>query len=217
METTEDRIPLKRPDFLNVAARVPVTEAEGPGRRFALWLQGCPLRCPGCCNPHMLEAKEVEWVPVEEMISEILSSPEIEGITVIGGEPFGQAEALAKVCKALREQGLSVMIFSGFTLKTLRSRNREDWNALLEEVDLLVDGPYIQAQHVTDRRWIGSANQKVRFLTDRYAHLEESETGWDEGRNTIELRMTGNKITINGFPHPELTEKLASLSLKRVK
>lgn len=211
------RQPLQRPGHLNVAARVRCTEAEGPGKRFALWLQGCPLRCPGCCNPHMLEAVEREWVTVEDLTEEILSSKGIEGLTVIGGEPFGQAEALRKVCAAVRKAGLSVMVFSGFRLKTLQTRGRAEWEGLLAEIDLLVDGPYIRELHVDDRRWIGSSNQQVHFLTERYNALRESESGWDKGSNTIELRLSGNQLTINGFPHPDLTAALAEKTLKRVK
>lgn len=189
---------------LNVAARVPSTEAEGPGKRYALWVQGCPLRCPGCCNPHMLEDKDVEWLSVDDIADEVLSVPDIEGITFIGGEPFFQAEGLASLAQRVRAAGLSVMVFSGFTYEQIKSANRADYNQLLAEIDLLVDGPYIEKKRVHHRRWIGSDNQQVRFLTERYASLRDSERGWDEGSNTIELRLKNDQIFINGFPHPDL-------------
>ncbi|MEC9443237.1 MAG: 4Fe-4S single cluster domain-containing protein [Myxococcota bacterium] len=199
---------------LNVAARVPETEAEGPGRRYALWVQGCPLRCKGCCNPHMLEDRLASLIPTQEIIDEVLATPNIEGITMIGGEPFWQAKALAEVARQLREAGLSVMVFSGMTLTYIKRQGREDWDAFLEQIDLLVDGPYIQTQHVDDRRWIGSANQKVHFLTDRYAHMAQDEQGWDKNSNTIEIRMVNGQITINGFPDESIVE-LSRASIKR--
>ena len=108
----------------------------------------------------------------------------------------------------MRAAGLSVMVFSGFTLAQLQ--RRPGGAALLAEIDLLIDGPYVAALHQTDRRWIGSANQRVRFLTDRYRALAEA---WDDGPNTIELRLSGGQVHINGFPHPDLTAALAAASL----
>ncbi len=202
------------PEWLNVAARVPVTQAEGPGSRFALWVQGCPLRCEGCCNPHMLEDRESELVRVEDMTAEILGTKGIEGVTFIGGEPFWQAGALARVAKAVRERGLSVMTFTGLTLKYIRRQDRPDWNAFLDEIDLLIDGPFVAKQLVTDRRWVGSANQGTHHLTPRYRDLEES--GWDAGANTIELRMVGNQVFINGFPDESIVAlSRASIRPKR--
>ncbi len=191
---------------LNVANRVPCTEAEGPGQRYALWVQGCPLRCPGCCNPHMLEDREAALTPVDVIVDEILSTAGIEGVTFIGGEPFWQARALSEVARRVQEAGLSVMVFTGMPLQHIRKKGRDDWNTFLEHIDLLIDGPYIKAQHVDDRRWIGSANQQVHFLTSRYAHMAEDRDGWDNESNTIELRLVGGEITINGFPDESIVE-----------
>ena len=96
------------------------------------------------------------------------------------------------------------MIFSGFTMEQLTKGDRGDWLALLEETDLLVDGPYLEEQAVFNRRWIGSANQKIHYLTDRYRDLRDSETGWDSGTNTIEIRYSNGEIQVNGFPHREI-------------
>ena len=193
---------------LNVAQRVECTEAEGPGKRYALWVQGCPLRCPGCCNPHMLEVKDLEWIKVADLADEICGTPDIEGVTFIGGEPFAQAEALAELAHIIRAKNLSVMVFSGFTYEQLQHSNKPGYQRLLANIDLLVDGPYIQAKHSTDRRWIGSSNQNIRFLSDRYAHLKPEVNGWDKGANTIEIRLKGDQLFINGFPHPDLTALL---------
>ena len=190
---------------LNVAARLRSTEAEGPGHRYALWVQGCPLRCPGCCNPHMLDFETAEIVGVDEIAGEILASPGIEGVTFLGGEPFSQAPALAALGRRSRDAGLSVMVFSGYTLEHLRRADEPGWADLLDATDLLVDGPYLQERHSTARRWIGSDNQRVHFLTERYAHLDDGAGGLDPGPNTLELRLLGSELTINGFPHPDVS------------
>ena len=209
--------PVKSPEGLNlnVAARIPVTEAEGPGRRYALWLQGCHLRCPGCCNPGMLTFEDIEWINAETLAAEICSTPDIEGLTVVGGEPFAQARALARVAELVQLAGRSVMIFSGYTLRQLRRAQSLDHDRLLAHTDLLIDGPYLERERVTDRRWIGSANQKVHFLTERYAHLRDSETGWDEASNTVEIRISGGVVTVNGFPHEDITALMSKLQRDR--
>lgn len=195
---------------LNIGARVPQTRAEGPGLRYAIWTQGCPLRCPGCCNPHLLEDREAQRVPVSALLDEIRQTPDIEGITLVGGEPFHQAPAAALLAQGVRAAGLSVMVFSGFTLAQIQKRPA--WAGLLAQVDLLVDGPYVQALHQDDRRWIGSRNQRAHALTDRYADLVAR---WDAGRNTVELRLRGELLHINGFPDVDLTA-LAAASLEKL-
>src|SRR5579871_31715 len=105
--------------FLPVARVVPVTEAEGPGRRFAVWLQGCPLRCPGCCNPEMLPFFGGERRSVAGLVAAVERSRAegVEGITLLGGEPLAHARGCAWLARAVRARGLSVMVFSGFTLE----------------------------------------------------------------------------------------------------
>src|SRR5256885_12056750 len=83
---------------LRVAQVVPCTEAEGPGRRFALWFQGCPLRCPGCCNPEMLPFSGGTPRPVNDVLGEIERARDaeaIESITLLGGEPLAHAARAA--------------------------------------------------------------------------------------------------------------------------
>src|SRR5438876_11172517 len=99
---------------LSVAQVVPATEAEGPGVRFALWFQGCPLRCPGCCNPEMLPFEGGTRMTVAEVLAQVeLAHREhgVEGITLLGGEPLAHAAAAAVLARAVRARGLSVMFF----------------------------------------------------------------------------------------------------------
>ena len=187
--------------LLNLAATIPVTAAEGPGQRFAVWVQGCPMRCAGCCNPQYLEFKPAREVSPEVLVREIMSvGDQVEGITLVGGEPFSQAAALAVVAASCREAGLSVMTFTGYTHTELADVPESE--LLLAQTDLLVAGPYVAAQHSRSRRWIGSENQTIHFLTERYASLRDS---WPQGGNTIELRLNASGLSINGFPHRDIT------------
>lgn len=201
---------------LNVAERVAGTEAEGPGIRYALWVQGCPLRCPGCCNPDMLDHRQATWLNIEVLAEEIRSTPHIEGVTFLGGEPFAQADSLGLLAQKIQGFGLSVMVFSGFTYEQLKQSTASGYQTLLNHTDLLVDGPYIRSKHVNDRRWIGSSNQRIWFLSHRYAYLRDSESGWDTGSNSVEIRLRGNQIFINGFPHPDLKSLIAQLGSNHV-
>src|SRR5215470_9694520 len=108
---------------LRVAQIVPCTEAEGPGCRFALWFQGCPLRCPSCCNPEMLPfsgGRAMSLADVVTQVAEAANQQGVEGITLLGGEPLAHARAAAPLARRVRDLGLSVMVFSGYTLDEAR-------------------------------------------------------------------------------------------------
>jgi anaerobic ribonucleoside-triphosphate reductase activating protein len=186
---------------LRVAQVVPCTEAEGPGRRFAVWLQGCPLRCPGCCNPQMLRFEGGEDILVSTLVEQVLSAAErdgVEGITLLGGEPTAQARGAFELSRRVRAAGLSVMVFSGFTLEEIREDGDPSVLDLLAQTDLLVDGPYRQDLPESGRRWIGSSNQRVHALSDRY---RIDDPCWLRP-NTLEIRLVGSTLTLNGFPGP---------------
>lgn len=181
--------------MLRVAQLVPRTEAEGPGARFALWLQGCPLRCPGCCNPEMFSSERGTLMSVDELVRQVLATPGLEGLTLLGGEPFVQAGPAAELCERVRAAGLSTLAFSGYTLAELRGLGPEV-ERLLAALDLLVDGRYEQGQPETHRRWIGSRNQIMHFLTPRYSPEEPCFTA----PNTAEVHLVGGRLLVNGWP-----------------
>lgn len=182
------------PPVLSIAQIVPCTEAEGPGKRFAVWFQGCPLRCPGCCNPEFLPFSGGERRTVAGLVEQ-MAGADVEGVTLLGGEPFAHAAGAAALAGAARDLGLSVMAFSGFTLDQLRQRPDPTVADLLGLTDILVDGPYLRDQPDTERRWVGSRNQRIHFLTDRYRY----DDSWRR-RNTLEIRLVDGELSVNGFP-----------------
>jgi anaerobic ribonucleoside-triphosphate reductase activating protein len=186
---------------LRVAQVVRCTEAEGPGRRFALWFQGCPLRCPGCCNPEMLPFTGGRRLTVVEVLAQVRTAAAadgVEGITLLGGEPLAHAAGAAALAREVRLLGLTVMVFSGYTLEDARQLPDPAVQDLLALTDLLVDGPYLRELPETRRRWIGSANQRIHFLSDRY---REDDPCWRRP-NTLEVRWKDGEVTVNGFPAP---------------
>lgn len=136
---------------------------------------------------------------VDNIFEQVLSAQRqhaIEGITLLGGEPFAHAVGGSQLAERIRAAGLSVMIFSGFTLAELQAKADPAAGRLLAATDLLVDGPYRRELRETRRRWIGSANQKIHFLTDRY---QADDPRWLLP-NTLEIRLADGELTVNGFP-----------------
>jgi anaerobic ribonucleoside-triphosphate reductase activating protein len=184
---------------LHVAQIVPCTEAEGPGRRFALWFQGCPLRCPGCCNPEMLPFEGGDEMTLDEVVGLLRATTAehaLEGITLLGGEPLAHAAASTALAKAAHALGLNVMVFSGYVLEEARQMTDPAIAELLAETDILVDGPYVRELPETSRRWIGSSNQRIHFLSNR---CDPNDPRWLQP-NTLELRLRDGELSVNGFP-----------------
>lgn len=197
---------------LRVALTVADTEVEGPGRRFAVWVQGCRLRCAGCCNPDMLPFEGGTVTRVDVLAARVFQTAGIEGVTMLGGEPFDQASAVARLARRVRNAGLSVMVFSGYRLEELEARGCEATNALLDATDLLVDGPFIAALPETRRRWIGSSNQRMHFLTGRYSPSDERFVA----PNELEIRVEGGELRVIGWP-AAAAKLVRSSALRRAK
>ncbi len=156
------------------------------------------MRCAGCCNPEMLAFTERDRQSAFALADRAIAQREhgVEGVSLLGGEPFAHAEGLAVFARRVRDAGMSVMVYTGYTLEALRAMEDPAVHALVDATDLLVDGPYERERRSTARRWIGSDNQRMHFLTSRY---RQDDPRFYEG-NTVEIRMKNGLITINGWP-----------------
>jgi anaerobic ribonucleoside-triphosphate reductase activating protein len=153
-------------DVLVVADTHPDCRVLGPGSRFVVWVQGCPLSCAGCISPQWLPFDGGRSLHVDVLASQIVRSA-VDGLSISGGEPFAQAAALTKLVRAVRAQrDLSVLCYSGYTRNWLETRGSDAQHALLAELDILIDGPYSARLH-SDLRWRASSNQRVHRLSDR--------------------------------------------------
>lgn len=193
--------------LLNLHDFVPRSCANGPGERAVVWVQGCPRKCSGCFNPDTQAVVTRELVSVDELESRILAQEGINGVTFSGGEPFEQAEQLAELAKRLRESGMTVVCYTGYTLEQLRAGNRDDWNVLLEQVDLLIDGPFIESERCHEP-YRGSKNQKLLYLSGR---IRPENT--EEAHQTAELTLSlDGSLTATGFPEmDEINSVIADL------
>jgi anaerobic ribonucleoside-triphosphate reductase activating protein len=192
---------------LNLAAELRRSMVNGPGVRYVLWVQGCPLRCPGCFNEAFQPFVTRDIVPVDKLAERILSVEDIEGVTYSGGEPMVQAEALYSLSCLLKRHGLSIVCYSGFTLEQLH-RSREVYvEKLLGLLDILIDGPYVQAEKA-NLLWRGSTNQKVHFLTDVYHDYQaQLETKLCE----TEITLDSMGMAITGTLQENVIERLIKL------
>lgn len=181
--------------MLRLAHLIPRTEAEGPGVRSAVWVQGCRIRCPGCCNPELFGATGGTSWAIDALTEAVLASGS-DGVTLLGGEPLDQPVGVTNLARAVHERGRSVVIFSGYTRREVEERAPD----LLRWVDVLIDEPYDATQPegaaALPRRWVGSRNQGLHFLSDRYSPADFL------GTNTVELRLRDGVLTVNGWPGP---------------
>ena len=132
---------------------------DGDGIRFAVFVQGCPHRCKGCHNPTTHDFNGGKIMDTENIIKKFSNSPLINGITLTGGEPLSQIEAVTELAKAAQNHSLSVWCYTGYTYEDLL--NNDKINKFLDYVDILVDGPYIENQRDLTMQFCGSKNQRI--------------------------------------------------------
>jgi len=161
-----------RRDMVNVAYLAERCRAFGPGERFVLWIKGCPFRCPGCRVTNFLQSVDSEWMTIKDLERRVLATGGIEGVT-FAGEPFAHARALGILAHRLRRAGLSVVVYSGYTVEQLVSGIEPYAMWLLYSTDLLLDGPCCR-DLPTQKPWRGSDNQRLIALTSRYSGQVEA-------------------------------------------
>lgn len=172
------------------------TEVEGPGSRAALWLQGCTINCHNCCNPSFLPKEGGSYYNPEELAENFSKLQAIEGITILGGEPLQQKEGLKTFLTKIKElSSLSIMLFTGYQWEQILADKTKLELVLL--CDLVIAGPFLEKEAPDVRRWIGSKNQTIHFITDRYKNLKDN---WPITKKEIEIRIREDEIIINGSP-----------------
>ena len=134
---------------------------DGAGIRTTVFFKGCPLSCLWCHNPESHAPQGGKEMTVEAVEAELLKNPLTDGLTLSGGEPFAQAEDCLKLAKTAHAHGLNVWSYSGWTFEYLRDQGTEAQRALLAELDVLVDGPFLIEERTLSLPWRGSRNQRV--------------------------------------------------------
>lgn len=180
---------------MQIARFEPKTKVEGPGNRSVVWLQGCSVGCINCCNPEMHDFPAGQTVSPQQL-AEMIRQADADGLTLLGGEPLDQADELLQMLKILKNDYKNgIILFSGYTYERIMSE--ENKKAVIEQCDLLIAGPFIPEAESNKRRWIGSDNQTIHFISEFYA---EKLKIWPAGKKEIEIIISDSDILINGTP-----------------
>lgn len=134
---------------------------DGPGIRMAVFFQGCFTHCKGCHNQGAWEPNGGVEMDTEEIKRRMAIDPLLSGITLSGGEPFLQPEAALDLAKFAHSLGLNVWCYTGFQMIDILETYDELQMALLKEIDILVDGPFVEQKASMDLKWRGSHNQRL--------------------------------------------------------
>lgn len=146
--------------LIRISGTIPESIVDGEGIRYVVFVQGCLHYCPGCHNPwtHSFDGGKV--VAIHDILTDIEKNKEyIDGITLSGGEPFCQIDQCSIIAKKAQELGLTVWCYTGFSFEELYGRS--DALELLQNIDVLVDGPFILEERSLDLDFRGSRNQRI--------------------------------------------------------
>ena len=148
---------------LRISGIEPESIVDGPGIRYVIFVQGCPHHCPGCHNPQTHDFEGGHDQSLASMLEEIDKNPLLSGVTFSGGEPFCQAAALAELGQKVRQRGLNLVCYSGYTFEELLalSEIKTEIMDLLRITDILIDGRFIQKEKSLMLKFRGSRNQRI--------------------------------------------------------
>lgn len=182
--------------YLNIMGYVDESEVNGPGTRAVVWVQGCLRECSGCFNPESWPFEVNQLIAIDELADKILSNPRNQGVTFSGGEPFWQAPGLAELGKKIKAAGLNLMSFTGFTLAELQSPSAPvGAGALLEQLDILIDGPYVESLAIhSPESPVSSRNQRIHIFNEAF----NDKITWASDQMEIHILKDGTRI-ITGF------------------
>ena len=189
---------MKNKKLLKISHTESHTDLLGPGDRFVIWVHGGCFDCEGCLarNTRFGAFQETD---VSDIANDIINSG-CDGLTISGGEPFLQAEALAELVREVREmRDIGVIIYSGFTLEELHAKS--DCAGLLAVTDILIDGRYVKELD-DGRAYIGSSNQRLHYLTDRYA--DAGRAYYSASKRRAEIKFYADSVRLIGVPSADV-------------
>ena len=135
------------------------TMVDGPGFRTSIYCAGCHHECPGCHNPQSWNPEGGHPMTTDEVMKIIVADP-YANVTFSGGDPLYQAEGFTELARAIRSQTQkTIWCYTGFTFETIVKIPR--YRQLLDEIDVLVDGPFVKSLRDEDLLFRGSSNQRL--------------------------------------------------------
>lgn len=166
----------------------------GPSPRLLIWLHGCNRKCPGCIAIDWNNASSAQYSLSVNTLVKMINNLDIEGITISGGEPFLQSDALSQLVSKTNK---GIIIYSGYTINELEELNLRSISIILKNIDVLIDGQYIEELN-DDKPFRGSSNQNVYQFTKRYNGFYKNTSQ----RKTITEKKDGF-LYLYGIPDKE--------------
>lgn len=148
---------------IRIAGKIYDSLANGPGMRYVLFTQGCTIHCDGCQNRHTWDLNGGQEIEIKNIVDDIFNDVLIDGVTISGGDPMEQKQALLELCKEIknRDNNMNIMIYTGRTYEELINLNNDCINNILKIADYLVDGRFEKNNTDNAIRYTGSANQRI--------------------------------------------------------
>ncbi len=136
---------------------------DGEGIRSVIWFQGCSHNCLGCHNPETHDFNAGVVVSLDDMKKQIGELEFQAGVTFSGGDPMMQVEALTELAKYVKEKGMNVWCYTGFTFEELLeiAEKNKHYLEALKQIDVLVDGKFVMDLKSFDVQFRGSSNQRI--------------------------------------------------------
>ncbi|WP_285755911.1 4Fe-4S single cluster domain-containing protein [Parageobacillus sp. G301] len=179
----------------------------GFGKRIGIWTIGCPHACLNCSNPELWEENRDKDLPMSIIFQMLRSIHQpIDGVTITGGEPFQQVDELAELVSFIHEEITDdILIYSGYTLRQLKSWKNENVNRILNTISVLIDGKYIEEKN-DNKPLRGSANQKVHILNEKYRERYELLL---KGKRSVQTVFFHDNVIAIGIPMKHTKQRLA--------
>lgn len=180
----------------------------GPGERIAIWFSGCNHFCKGCSNPELWEQQDTQQITlrgIKKLLQNIYDNYPVDGVTLTGGDPFFQPDALRELLPYLASFGKDILVYTGFNYEELKVHYED----LLSYVDVLIDGRYVEEEN-RGAVLIGSDNQRILYLDASVR--EKYEEYLKQEKSRIQNFDSSDGIISVGIHLPDYAERLQELT-----
>ena len=189
----------------------------GPGNRIGIWFSGCHRYCKGCANPELWDDKsigDISGETVQMVIGQLRSDkyPEIDGVTISGGEPFLQPDALREVINILLKENITdILVYSGYQKVELEAEYKD----ILEDISVLVDGAYIQEEN-DGHPLKGSKNQMIHYMKQECQDVYEKYILEEMEKNHVQMFTLSDGKIATGIHRQDFLQEYDKRILKKI-
>lgn len=148
---------------IKIAGIIKESIVDGPGIRMVIFTQGCKHNCKNCHNPETHDINGGYDIEIDEIISMINKNPLLDGITLSGGDPLLQIEESLELAKKVKDKKLNIILYTGYKFEDILIKLKENsiLRELLNQIDVLIDGKYIEEEKDLLLKFRGSKNQRI--------------------------------------------------------